>query len=100
MIVVAGTVAIQPGKREDALRVARTMARATEAEPGCVRYRFYADVTDPDTFFVFEEWESEEALVRHFQTPHMRVFQQELPGFLAGRPDIRRYTVSASAPMG
>ena len=100
MIVVAGTVAIKPGKRADALRVAQTMARATEAEAGCVRYRFFADLEDPLIFFLFEEWESDDALARHFHTPHMKAFQQELPALLAGRLDIRRYAVSASAPMG
>lgn len=100
MIVVAGTVTIRPGKREDAARLAETMARATRAEAGCRHYRFYADLDDPHTFFVFEEWESEEALARHFQTEHMKVFRQHLPDLIVGAPAIRRYAVSAAAAMG
>lgn len=99
MIVIAGTVRIRPGKREQALRAAQTMVRATLTEAGCRHYRFYADLDDPETFFVFEEWESEAALARHFESDHMRAFQQELPDLLAAPPQIRRYEVSAARAM-
>jgi quinol monooxygenase YgiN len=99
VIIVAGTVAIEAGRRDAAVRIARAMATATATEPGCLRYRFYADLDDPNTFFVYEEWESEEALARHFQTDHMRAFQAELPTLVAGAPDIRRYAVTAVSAM-
>jgi quinol monooxygenase YgiN len=99
VIVVAGTVSIRPERREEAVAVAREMARATRAEPGCISYRFYADLEDPTTFFVFEEWESEAALGRHFETEHMRVFQSRLPGLLAGAMGIKRYVVGSASAM-
>ena len=100
MIVVAGSVRIRPERRDEAVRVAVAMAKATRAEPGCRHYSFYADLEAPDTFFLFEEWDSEEALARHFDTPHMAEFQKKLPGLLAGPLDIRRYTVAPAAPAG
>jgi quinol monooxygenase YgiN len=99
MTVVAGTVRVRPEKRDEAVRVALTMAKATQAESGCRAYRFYADLEDPSLFFIFEEWESDEALGVHFQTEHMRVFQAALPAIVAGPPDIRFYTVSAVRGM-
>jgi quinol monooxygenase YgiN len=99
VIVIAGTVRVQPARREDALRVARAMAQATCAEAGCRHYRFYADVDDPGTFFLFEEWESEAALARHFESDHMRTFQQEIPALLAAPPQIRRYEVESTRMM-
>ena len=67
MIVIAGTIPIKPERREEAKQLALQMAAATHAEAGCLTYQFYADLADPNTFFIFEEWESEEALQRHFQ---------------------------------
>ena len=99
MIVVAGTVAVKPETREEAVRAALEMARATRAEPGCISYRFFADLADPNTFLIFEEWESDEALATHFQTPHMATFQQRLPRFLAGGLAIKRYAVASVAAM-
>lgn len=99
MIVIAGSVAIRPEQRAEATRAALAMARATCAEPGCITYRFAADLADPDTFLVFEEWESDEALARHFQSEHMRVFREQLPKLVAGPARIARYTVSDKTSM-
>ena len=99
MIVVAGTISIKADKREEAIRVAADMATATRAEAGCRRYAFYADLADPNTFFLFEEWESEAALAAHFQTEHMRVFQQRVPDLLAGPLEVHRYVVESASRM-
>jgi quinol monooxygenase YgiN len=99
MILVAGAVRIRPERRDEAVRVALAMAEATRAEPGCRQYAFYADLQAPDTFFVFEEWDSEEALARHFETPHMAEFQAKLPALLAGPLDIPSY-VARKRPRG
>jgi quinol monooxygenase YgiN len=99
MIVVAGTVPVHPERREDAVRVALTMAQATRAERGCIDYRFYADLADPNTFLIFEEWESDDALAKHFETEHMRVFREALPGLVGGAPSIHRYVVGEKAKL-
>jgi quinol monooxygenase YgiN len=99
MIVIAGSVRVRPERRAEAIRVAVEMARATRQEPGCRHYRFSSDLEDPDLFLLFEEWESADALTRHFATEHMRVFQQNLPDILGGPADIHRYEVGASSKM-
>lgn len=62
-------------------------------------YTFYADQTDLNLFFIFEEWDSEEALQKHFQTEHMKKFMQQAPSLLAGKPSAKKYTVSAAVPL-
>lgn len=93
MIIVHGTIPIKPELRAEALGAARTMADATRAEPGCISYEFYVGLSDPDTLLLFQEWESMEALMDHFETPHMEVFVRELPTFVNGRISTRRYAV-------
>lgn len=99
MIVVAGRVAVRHERREEAVRAALAMAEATRAEPGCLAYRFSADLADPDTICVFEEWESDEALARHFQTEHMRTFRAQVADLVAAPPSIRRYVVESVSAM-
>lgn len=94
MIVIAGRVRVKPELREQALRLVQDVARASEAEEGCLGYRFYADLEQPDTFFIFEQWRDEAALAAHFTTPHLREFQRHIPGLLAAPPEIRKYIVS------
>jgi quinol monooxygenase YgiN len=99
VIVIAGSVAVRPEHRAEVVRVAREMAEASRRETGCLAYEFYVGVEDPNVFFVFEEWATEDALARHFQTDHMAAFQGRLPGLLAGRPVLKRYAVTSASAM-
>jgi quinol monooxygenase YgiN len=99
MIIVAGSVLVQETKREQAKQLALTMSNATKAEAGCLDYTFYSDLENPSRFFIFEKWETQETLSKHFQTEHMRVFNEQLPHVLASKPEIYRYEVSGSSPL-
>lgn len=99
MLVVAGRVPVRADRRADAVAAALKMAAATQAEPGCRSYRFYCDLADPNTFFIFEEWEDEAALAAHFQTPHMAEFNAAIPTMVAGPPSIDRYEVSGVSKL-
>ena len=99
MIVIAGTVRVRSERRDEAIGAMLEMADATRGEPGCLSYRFSADLTDRSTFFLFEEWESEDALARHFRTAHMEAFRRRIPDLAAGPSAIRRYEVASVAPM-
>lgn len=95
MIIVHGTIPIKPECREEALRLARRMTEATIAEPGCISYDFYVGLSDPNTLMLFQEWESMEALMAHFQTDHMDDFLRELPSVVSGEIITRRYAVQS-----
>ncbi|MFV2089855.1 MAG: putative quinol monooxygenase [Pseudomonadales bacterium] len=93
MIIVHGSIPIRPERRERALELARKMTEATQAEVGCVSYDFYVGLSDPNTLMLFQEWESMEALMGHFQTNHMDEFLRELPDVISGEITTRRYAV-------
>src|SRR3954471_3243175 len=90
MIVIAGKVTIKPEHRDEALRQAQQMSAMSEAEAGCLSYRFYGELTDSNTFFVFEQWENAEALQQHFQSPHFQTFGTYLAFMLAKPMTIQR----------
>lgn len=91
MIIIAGELKVKPEHREEAVQAALRMAQVSQAEPGCIDYQFYADLQAPDTFFLFEAWETEEALTAHGQTEHMAEFRQHLPKLLAEDVSLKRY---------
>ena len=94
MITVAGRVFIKPELRAKAVAAATRMVQATQKESGCLQYHFYADLEDENILHVFEEWDTQEALDAHFNTPHMAEFAESLPEILAAEPKIMRYAVS------
>jgi len=95
VIIVHGTIPIRPECRDQALQLARRMADATRTELGCISYDFYVGLSDPNTLMLFQEWESMEALMGHFQTDHMEEFLQELPDIVSGEITTKRYAVQS-----
>ena len=94
MIIVSGVLELGQEGREVAIEAARTMAEATRAEEGCISYAFYIDVENPNIVRVFEEWESDEALSKHFDTPHMVEFRRALADVDLRSRAIKHYVVS------
>jgi quinol monooxygenase YgiN len=54
------------------------MMRVSQAEPGCLHYRFSADLESVGRFYLTEEWASEDALQSHLRTPHFAAFLAQL----------------------
>ena len=93
MIILAVTLPIKPERREEAVQIALEMEAETLKEPGVVAYTFHSPLSDPNTFFVYEEWASQEGLDFHNTSPHMKVFQGKIGDVLSGPVKVDRYTV-------
>lgn len=100
MLVIAGTIRIDPAKLSEATPAAIEVMKATRAETGNVSYAFTRDLEDEGVIHVFEEWESEEALAEHFQTPHMAVFQKAMAGFGIREMKLQKYRIESVGPLG
>ena len=56
---------------ESALREAlMAMVEPSRAEAGCLNYDLHVDKSDPSVYWVYENWQDEEALVAHTKEPH------------------------------
>lgn len=95
MIIVAGTVRIDPTKRDQAMAAAAKAIPPTLAEDGCEAYRFGFDVDDPSLIHVFEQWASEAALAAHFQAPHLAEFLAAFGELGVSETKLDRFDVSA-----
>jgi len=93
MIIVHGTFPIKSEIREEAIEAMKKMAGSSRSEIGCLTYEFYVGLSNPNTILLFQEWESVEALERHWETSHMVDFLEQLPHLLAGEVATRRYEV-------
>jgi quinol monooxygenase YgiN len=100
MLVIAGTISIDPEKRESAIAAAIEMMEETLKEKGCISYTFSADLSEPGDFRIFEEWESQEALDAHFKAPHMARFQAQMGGFGVKGMQVQRYEIASVGPLG
>ena len=63
----------QEGEADLVERTLRQMAeKVASDEPACLVYRAARSTEDPDSFILYEEYESEDALLAHRETQHFR----------------------------
>ena len=99
MIVVVGRVQTDAGKRAELLRIGQAVAAASRLEPGCISYRLYEDIESENEFVFVEEWDSEDALRRHFATAHVAEFMQAIPATIVAPPDVKFHTIASSMDL-
>jgi quinol monooxygenase YgiN len=99
MIVIIGTMKVEPSDRDALLEAAKDVMAETLKEDGCLHYCFTADLLDPSVVHVVERWESEAPLEPHMKTEHIRTFGRALkPLTLHGR-DFTIYEVASEKKM-
>jgi len=99
MLVVAGTITLDPAQRPAAEAAFDRMRAATLQEEGCLGYEAWGDRGDPGTVFLFERWRSQADLDAHFATPHMAEFGAALAGFGVSAMDVKKYVVSSEGSV-
>ena len=75
------------------------IAAASRPEPGCISYRLYEDTEAENEFVFVEEWDSDEALHRHFATPHIAAFMQAVRATVVAPPDVKFHTIASSMDL-
>ena len=99
MIVVVGRVKSDEGKRDELVRIGQAVAAASRDEDGCISYRVYEDTELTNEFVFVEEWESSEALQRHFATAHIAEFMRAIPATLVAPPDVKFHMIASTMDL-
>jgi quinol monooxygenase YgiN len=97
MIVIAGTLTLDPADRASLLEAMGPRVASTRAdEPGCLAYSFSADPLQADTVLIFEHWLDADSLEAHFVHPNFDAARKVIGGFRVAGSSIRKYRVDAS----
>nr|WP_290754625.1 putative quinol monooxygenase [Henriciella sp.] len=91
MIVIEGTVRINPDRLEAARPAMQKVVLASRAEPGCIDYAYAADLIEPDLIRVSERWQDRDSLKAHFQTLHMAEWRSTWPSLNIHARSLRLY---------
>lgn len=97
MLIVSGTMRVDPDRVDDLLRAAEPVMRLTRAEEGCLAYHFAADGLEPGVVRVYEQWTDKAALDSHLLQPHTDEFRRALGGLGPRQSDV---TVYEATPLG
>jgi quinol monooxygenase YgiN len=93
MIHVSLKVIAPSDRREEALRIVRSLLGPTSAEPGCVNCSVYTDAQNENTLCYVEDWQTEEDLQRHIRSDDYRKFLA-LIDLSSEPPDLKFHRVS------
>jgi quinol monooxygenase YgiN len=99
MLIIAGTLHIEPTERESYLDACRSVVSHARSAPGCLDFSLSADLVEPDRINVYERWETEADLLR-FRDSAAPDDVGPSPQQLAGirHAQVLRYEVSAAGP--
>lgn len=93
MIIIAGTLQVNPQDRVGYLDVASRATSLARSTPGCLDFAQSADPLDAGRINIFERWESDDDLEAFRSLPGDGV---ETPPILAA--EVRRYRISSVEP--
>ena len=91
MIVVAAKLKAAEGKGDELEKEFRKLAPKVLKDPGAISYVVHRKVDAPNEFFIYEKYESGEALKFHGSTEHFKEFSRAIATLLEGRPEIGVY---------
>ena len=99
MIVVSGTITIDPANNARMTELVGVLVPPTRDESGNLEYTYSLSQSTPGEWRVFEEWESQDALDTHFGTPHMAEFMGAMGELGVTGVDLSRYEVSDKSKL-
>jgi quinol monooxygenase YgiN len=91
MILIAGTVTVDPERRDEAIVAACPHMVDTRAQEGCIDYVWSADPLVPGRIYVFERWENQAALEAHFKGPYYLAMRNTIASFGLTGADVLKY---------
>lgn len=98
-VIVAGYLDFPPGTEAEMLLGAGPLIEAAYEEPGCIHYVWTVDPLRPGRVWVYEEWESSDALVAHLAgEPYFRMGDHLRTNGM-GEVNVAKYRVDAIEPV-
>ena len=85
MVVVCALITVVKGKGDEYQERFKGLAAKVRKDPGTITYVLNRGRDDPDKFFVFEQYEDEEALKYHASTEHFQAYRKETADLVKNR---------------
>jgi quinol monooxygenase YgiN len=90
-VTVVVRLKAKAGKEAQVRQELFSLLAPTRAEQGCINFDMHEAPHDPSVFLFHENWTSEENLVRHFETPHIKRWINLTETLLAEPLDLTRW---------
>jgi quinol monooxygenase YgiN len=88
VLLIAGSIRIDPTRRDELLETAIEVARELRKQVGCIEIAISADLEDRSRLHLLQKWESQAALSANITSPRIFAIRDQV-----GRLGIREMTL-------
>jgi quinol monooxygenase YgiN len=101
MIIVTGTIEVDPARRDEFLAEQAEDFAAGRAEPGCLEYGLLVDPTRPEVVRLLERWADVTSFDAHLQALGARAAEGKMPmaSDAVRSMEITRHDVASSSKL-
>ncbi len=87
-IAVWAKIPAAPGKRDELVAAMQTALETAKGESGTLAYILHTDASDADALFMYELYESQEALNAHMGSDAFKALGPTIGHLLGGAPQL------------
>ena len=87
-VAVWAKIPAAPGKRDDLAKALEVGLETAKGEPGTIYYILHTDPNDADALYMYEMYESQDALNAHMGSEAFQALGPTLMPFIGGRPEL------------
>jgi quinol monooxygenase YgiN len=93
MIVISAVIKAKEGSGDELEQVFKKYAPKFLLDPGCLGYTAHRRLDNANVFFIYEQYENDEALKFHSGAPHFKEMFGAMKPLLGDKPEIGLYKV-------
>ena len=86
--VINARIVVKPEAIEQFLALAKTMVEKSNSEQGCLIYKLYQEVGNPQSFIFYEVYENQDAVNIHNSSPYFKSFIEQVSELALDKPQV------------
>ncbi len=84
-IIVNAVITVKAGLADQVFPILSAVYKASQNEPGCLRYSLHQSIEDEHQFMLYEVYQDEEALEAHIASDHYKAYREQIELYLIDR---------------
>ena len=86
--VINARIMVRPEAIENFLALAKKMVENSNSEQGCLIYKLYQEVGNPQSFIFYEVYENQDAVNIHNSSLYFKTFIEQISDMASDKPQV------------
>jgi quinol monooxygenase YgiN len=86
--IINARIRVKKESIEQFLALGKTMVEKSNSEQGCLIYKLYQEVGNPQSYILYEVYENQDAVNFHNSTPYFKTFIENISGLISAKSQV------------